>query len=307
MKNSKEYLREIIGLLCEKVCPHVYDALYLLSEGRTEEMRTVEEQRKRFGFTSELRNQSFKNSKDRYDLEYLLRGEVFFGQGENSPIDEETHYWYYSPILEEKILDLIVSSEQCADDGVFMHQEMRHFINRNIIDIGCGNGALLKKLLEIGIPKTNLFGIDISDTSVQRVYELGIKAYKGPIQNLHWEQNSTSIVFLSYFVDRDSDQKATFETSARILHQGGLLILEGLFPCVLKDSNGISYGQSNITKGKDPVEDIMCVVEKFKQLKLSLNRIIVGQRLVYSLDGSEVLPSYTLIFQKDYIGSFSSH
>ncbi len=194
MESSKKYLKGIISLITEKICREVYDATYLTSENRFKEMFSVQENRQKWGFTSHLELESIKNPESRYDLEYLLRREIYYRQGENSPIDEETHYWYYSPILEEKILDLIYSSQTEWDSGDYISQEIRNYTwnNGKIVDIGCGNGTLLKKLVELEIPKKNLLGIDISKKAIKRVSELGIKALKGPIQNLHWKENSIS-------------------------------------------------------------------------------------------------------------------
>ena len=105
-------------------------------------------------------------------------------------------------------------------------------------------------------------------------------------------------IFLSYFVDRDSNQRGTFEKSVGLLREGGTLVLEGLFPCVLSDSSGISYGMPNVTRGVSAEEDIELVSSELRRLGMKVPRIVAAERFVYSLDGPEVLSSHTLIFEK---------
>jgi SAM-dependent methyltransferase len=153
----------------------------------------------------------------------------------------------------------------------------------------------------------DLTGIDISTTAIKRLtekpkYEDGpfpkFRGFCGTIKDAGLSEGSQDIIFLSYFVDRDSDQRGTFEESVRILRSGGRIVLEGLFPCKLVDSKGVSYGTANVTKGQDAVEDIQLVIAEFKRLGATPVIVGVGQRLVYSIDGSEVLPSYILVFKK---------
>ncbi|MEI7709421.1 MAG: hypothetical protein WCI76_01765, partial [bacterium] len=136
----------------------------------------------------------------------------------------------------------------------------------------------------------------ISRKAVERIREIGANGIHGTISST--PDTGYSTVFLSYFVDRDCDQRATFEKTGKILQSGGHCILEGLFPCVLKDSNGVSYGTANVTRGINAMEDIELVVAEFAQLGISLGRTIISERLVYSMDGPEVLPSFILIFKK---------
>lgn len=165
-----------------------------------------------------------------------------------------------------------------------------------IIDVGCGNGQLLNEISG-SVDTSRLLGIDISDESRSLLRCNGLtgtlpELYPGKIS-----AESAELIFLSYFVDRDSNQKGTFDAARAILKPGGTLVLEGLFPVNPFDSHGTSYAaQNTLTRGKSAFDDVRLVVN---YLDLRLQQITIGERLVYSLDGFEILPSVFLIFKKD--------
>ncbi len=296
MENSKEYLKGIVALLQQNVRVEVSDATNYTDEAKYSQLQKVENERK--DITKILKTHIIQDPESRYNLEYSTAKELSILTGQESSF-EGTHYWFYSPILEPNILYVILemSETKIAPCRILTEKENR-ILKSRIIDIGCGNGLLLEKLSLLGVQRHRLVGIDISEQAVKRVCKM-FPSICGRIENQKdWFENF-DFVFLSYFVDRDENQKETFKKSVQTLNWKGFLVLEGLFPCVLSDSNGVSYGEANVTKGLDPVEDILCVVEECKRLKVVLKKIIVGQRLVYSLDGSEVLPTYILVFQKE--------
>lgn len=243
--------------------------------------------------------------KDRYDWEYSTAAELSEKLGVKTTFNG-THYQFYSPILHVEILKLIIHEVTCSTCtfftesrgdcfGVSYHAHQNYRLIRTI-DVGCGNGALLKELGILGFHSENLTGIDISPKAIERVRESGFYGYCGHLQDKSF--SGIELMFLSYFIDRDSDQIGTLQAAAKKLLTGGVLALEGLFPCVLADSNGVSYGTANVTKGNNAAEDISLVITTCQELGLQLQKIVCGNRFVYSLDGFEELPSYILVFKK---------
>ena len=49
----------------------------------------------------------------------------------------------------------------------------------NILDVGCGNGYLLKKLKNLGFK--NLYGIDISKKNIESAKDKGVKCIYGDV------------------------------------------------------------------------------------------------------------------------------
>ncbi len=279
---SKRALRRDVGRLkASFLTATVTDATGLTSRSQHDTLKRIAAERQ--AITSYLRTQTIVDPNMRYNLEYRTAAELFRISGKRCDFSG-THYWFYSPILEEVVLRRVLGDNA----------------RKRIIDLGCGDGTLIRRFLALGVRSKDLLGIDISAKAVRRVEEIGVRALEGRIEH-HCRgigQNSTDVVIHSYLIDRDENQKVTFIGSIPLLRRGGFLVVEGLFPCELIDSNGVSYGVANLTHGKDLVQDIMDVVVWCRLSGAVLREIIVGQRLVYSLDGPEVLPTYILVFEK---------
>jgi len=232
-------------------------------------------ERARETLTRVLREFHVTRPESRYDLEYSTAEELTRLTGVRVSFSG-THYWFWSPVLRHDFLLDVVQGPR-------------------ILDVGAGNGTLLKHLVLLGFPPHHLTGVDISQKAARRIRETGCRAMHGTLARISGQFDS---IFLSYFVDRDADQRGTFEKGSELLAPGGTLVLEGLFPCVLSDSSGVSYGTPNVTRGISAEEDIELVVAEFGRLGMKVSRIAADERFVYSLDGPEVLPSYTLVFRK---------
>ena len=181
----------------------------------------------------------------------------------------------------------------------------REMARMNIIDVGAGSDELLRFCHnELGIPNENLFGSDISRASKEIILKDGFRGYVGRIEDLHFSMNNFDLVFLTYFIDYDTDQEKTFEEAVRIVRPGGKIILEGKFPV---DSFGLTAADKKqshfITKGDSASEDIHLVCQAFLQIgppqnkKISVEKIVQSMRYVYSHYGLCRLPSYFLVFR----------
>ena len=69
---------------------------------------------------------------------------------------------------------------QPAEDSYLLSESLeKSFANNknkkdiDILEIGCGSGVQLQKLLEIGIKKENIFGADVNDRAVEHCKKLG--------------------------------------------------------------------------------------------------------------------------------------
>ena len=268
------------------------DATALTTEARYEELRRIAEQRKQV--TEACKNLTLQSPQARYDLEYSTASELARLTGVGSRF-KGTHYWFWSPVLDQGFLSPILCGYKRQHNG---HAP-------RVMEVGAGNGALLRQINRLGVGSRLLHSIDISPMAIQRTNEMGVSSLQGTLASNREVIGSVPMVFLSYFVDRDSDQRATFRESSRICCH--TLVLEGLFPCVLSDSSGVSYGRANVTRGEDALEDIQLVVGELTGLGMSLKKVVVGQRLVYSLDGPEVLPSYILVFKARPSRGWGSH
>lgn len=210
----------------------------------------------------------------------------------------EPNYAFYSPLLDPMQWPTIMSP-------AILEQAAR------TVDVGCGNGQLLAFLNEnLEISREALRGIDISRAAVSLLNARGFSAAQGTLLQLSQDSAqafvpgaSADLLFLSYFVDRDADQRGTFDAAVKSLKPGGTLILEGLFPVNACDSLGGSYSTPDklVTNGASASDDVRLVVDYLERSSagaLALEKIVTGERLVYSLDGFEILPAVFLCFGK---------
>ena len=232
--------------------------------------------------TEALRKIPISNPQERYDLEYCTPAEITALTGISCKfLKGNTHYWYWSPGATSRELECRVNR------------------THRVLDVGAGNGMLLRTLISsppMFVPRNQITGVDISETSVKRLRELGVNAIHGTLADVKGEYDR---IFLSYFIDRDSDQLGTIEKAVKLLSpKRGEIYLEGLFPCKLEDSLGTSYGKANVTKGNSRDEDVELVIKAFECFGATMEYTAHSNRYVYSLDGWERLSSTTICFKR---------
>jgi hypothetical protein len=177
-----------------------------------------------------------------------------------------------------------------------------------IIDVGAGSNELLRFLhKKLHVPASRLHGTDISAASGERILADGFHAHVGRLELLSLTPGDFDIVFLSYFVDYDTDQAATFDRALALLNTTGKIILEGLFPCQpLGRPKADKSERPLITKGESVAEDIGLVWKAFKRLAdrqgkaLKLERIAAGSRYIYNRGGLNRRPSFFVVIKADY-------
>jgi len=101
---------------------------------------------------------------------------------------------------------------------------------RRVLDVGCGDGGVLRDLLRYGARAEDLRGVDLLAERVQRARELtpGARIEVGDAQALPYEDGSFDLVLgftlLSSVVDGDARRRVTGEM-ARVTKPGGLVVL----------------------------------------------------------------------------------
>ncbi len=200
------------------------------------------------------------------------------------------HYAYLNSLLNVEGFEIITGIE--VDSAK----------NLKMIDIGAGSNELLRFMRdELLVSSENLAGTDISPASRDVIARDGFLAYAGRTETLPIPEESYDVAFLSYFVDYDTDQHATFSSALSMTRNGGKIVIEGLFPCssfglLPKDRETLKF----VTKGESAAEDIELVALDFIKTgqthgrDVEVERISIGERYVYSHFGLNTLPSYFL-------------
>jgi len=91
---------------------------------------------------------------------------------------------------------------------------------QNMIDVGCGNGYLLKKIKQ-NFPHVSLFGFDVKDSELNEAY-----AYqKGRIENLPYADKSFDMVTCSHVLEHILDFRLALKELKRITRKKLIIVI----------------------------------------------------------------------------------
>ncbi|NJN71836.1 MAG: class I SAM-dependent methyltransferase [Limnothrix sp. RL_2_0] len=111
--------------------------------------------------------------------------------------------------------------------------------NSRILDIGCGEGILLKMLTESGF--SNVTGIEISEISSQKARENGLNVMTGSFLDRQVVEGTFDVVILSHVLEHFENPMHVLEVISTYLSDGSYLMLvqthyKGLIPNLLGDN-----------------------------------------------------------------------
>lgn len=167
------------------------------------------------------------------------------------------------------------------------------------LDVGTGSGELLRYLhRERHVGRERLHGCDLSLRSCEIVRRDGFQAHLGRLEEVSLGDNAFEVIFLSYFVDYDTDQGATFDAAVRGVRKGGIIVFEGCLPSrpwgLLKEDRSMCHF---ITRGVSEAEDAELICRYIRrsgdrQGKPISNISVLGaERYLYNRRGLRKLPS----------------
>ncbi len=110
------------------------------------------------------------------------------------------------------------------DKKVFSLIEAAH---NKIVDVGCGEGITLEKLIKI-YPDKNITGIDIMPENVEICRQHNLPVSRGSVYDLKLEDASVDLCILSEVIEHLDHVEPALENTRRILKSGGDLII--VFP-----------------------------------------------------------------------------
>ncbi len=94
------------------------------------------------------------------------------------------------------------------------------------LDIGCGDGRLLDRLAEQGVPPENLYGVELSPKVVDELDRKGYHGYEGRVEELSLPANHFDLILTCQVIEHVSDPAEMFQAVNRILAPGGIFIVE---------------------------------------------------------------------------------
>jgi len=96
-----------------------------------------------------------------------------------------------------------------------------------ILDIGCGEGITLEKLIKT-FPNKNIKGIDYIEENIEICKKYGLLVEYGSVYNLKIENNSVDCIVFLEVIEHLTDYKKALQEIYRVLKPNGSLIL--IFP-----------------------------------------------------------------------------
>ena len=98
---------------------------------------------------------------------------------------------------------------------------------KNILDVGCGEGITLEKIIR-RFPDRNVLGIDYEEEKVEVCREHHLPAHQGSAYSLELEDRSWDCCLLLEVIEHLEEPEKALREIHRILRKGGLLLL--IFP-----------------------------------------------------------------------------
>jgi ubiquinone/menaquinone biosynthesis C-methylase UbiE len=87
-----------------------------------------------------------------------------------------------------------------------------------ILDIGCGNGSILRQLKQQGY--TNLHGLEISDYAIQRLQSEGIEMHRGALPSIPLPDATFDVVIASQVLEHVIRRRRFLKELRRVMKPG---------------------------------------------------------------------------------------
>jgi 2-polyprenyl-3-methyl-5-hydroxy-6-metoxy-1,4-benzoquinol methylase len=98
--------------------------------------------------------------------------------------------------------------------------------NLKVLDIGAGDGALLKAFQNAGIPSANLYGLDLEPNAVKYIENEGFRGLLGRIEELQMPPGSFDLISMIQVLEHLATPAKVLTSVFHWLKAGGLLLIE---------------------------------------------------------------------------------
>ncbi len=167
--------------------------------------------------------------------------------------------------------------------------------NKDVLDLGCGDGRYACKFLEKGASSAK--GIDISQPMINRAQErnCGAGFVLGDIANMPYEDNSFDLVFSNFVIQHCKDLQKPFNEIFRVLRKGGYLVCS--FNTFVTENSELHNTEVPLRLGSKDyviVHDLFKTDEDFKSAMSNAGLQIEQYRLEEN-EKAVVVPEYQYI------------
>jgi 2-polyprenyl-3-methyl-5-hydroxy-6-metoxy-1,4-benzoquinol methylase len=96
----------------------------------------------------------------------------------------------------------------------------------NILDVGCGDGRLLRLFGDCGIPARNLYGMELNERAVLRARQQGLQVELGRFEDVTYGPEFFSLAVLQQVIEHVPDPRTFLRRLHRVLAPGGAAVIE---------------------------------------------------------------------------------
>lgn len=136
---------------------------------------------------------------------------------------------YYSYSLSEKGNRIVLRARQRRDvrkiKALLQRLDKRPDTIR-VLDIGAGDGALLRSFELAGVPPLNLFGVDLEPNAIANLQGMGFQGVLGRAEELDFARHSFDVVTMIQVIEHVAAPKDLMRRIHRMLTPGGVFLLE---------------------------------------------------------------------------------
>lgn len=99
-------------------------------------------------------------------------------------------------------------------------------IGATVVDVGCGNGELLKILKKHGDASWRLVGVDFAPEACAYVEQLGLEAVRGRFEEICWTGAPPHVIVMNQVIEHVENPVAVVRRAFELLQVDGALIIE---------------------------------------------------------------------------------
>lgn len=166
-----------------------------------------------------------------------------------------------------KIYQTIVLNERPKNIYTIIDQYL-FGTDQSLLDIGCGNGKLLKKYADKGL---TVLGIDFDDQAIEAAKKEGLNVRKALVEDLRSCGQKYDFIILNHVIEHLADPVQTLRYCKHILKKGGVIIVA--------TPNANSYGHYHYQRywrGLEPPRHLVIFTDQ--SLRIILTK--AGMRVV---------------------------
>ncbi|MDX1992108.1 MAG: class I SAM-dependent methyltransferase [bacterium] len=136
---------------------------------------------------------------------------------------------YYSYSFEDEGNSIVLKARQRRDQQKIAQVLQilgKPAAQTRVMDIGAGDGALLRAFAASGVPNENLYAVELEQGAVEALEKKGFRGVLGRAEELDFPDGSFDVVAMIQVIEHVADPKDVMRNLHRILSPGGVFLIE---------------------------------------------------------------------------------